>query len=69
MHSIKINLDVVLNKKGMTLNELSEKTGVSIANLSNLKNNRIVSVRFSTLDKICKSLECQPADILKYEDD
>ena len=69
MHSIKINLDVVLNKRGMTLNELSEKTGVSIANLSNLKNNRIVSVRFSTLDKICKSLECQPADILKYEDD
>ncbi len=69
MHSIKINLDVVLNKRGMTLNELSEKTGVSIANLSNLKNNRVVSVRFSTLDKICKSLECQPADILKYEDD
>lgn len=69
MHSIKINLDVVLNKRGMTLNELSEKTGVSIANLSNLKNNRFVSVRFSTLGRICKALECQPADILKYEDD
>ncbi|ADY38245.1 transcriptional regulator, XRE family (plasmid) [Phocaeicola salanitronis DSM 18170] len=69
MHSIKINLDVVLNKRGMTLNELSEKTGVSIANLSNLKNNRVVSVRFSTLGRICKALECQPADILKYEDD
>lgn len=69
MHSIKINLDVVLNKRGMTLKELSEKTGVSIANLSNLKNNRVVSVRFSMLDKICKSLECQPDDILKYEDD
>ena len=69
MHSIKINLDAVLNKRGMTLKELSEKTGVSIANLSNLKNNRVVSVRFSMLDKICKSLECQPADILKYEDD
>lgn len=69
MHSIKINLDVVLNKRGMTLNELSEKTGVSIANLSNQKNNRVVSVRFSTLGRICKALECQPADILKYEDD
>ena len=69
MHSIKINLDVVLNKRRMTLNELSEKTGVSIANLSNLKNNRVVSVRFSTLGRICKALECQPADILKYEDD
>lgn len=63
MHSIKINLDVVLNKRGMMLNELLGKTGVSIANLSNLRNNRVVSVRFSTLDKICKSLECQPADI------
>lgn len=69
MHSIKINLDAVLNKRGMTLKELSEKTGVSIANLSNLKNNRVVSVRFSTLGRICKALECQPADILKYEDD
>ena len=54
MHSIKINLDVVLNKRGMTLNELSEKTGVSIANLSNLKNNRVVSVRFSTLGESVK---------------
>jgi hypothetical protein len=63
MHSIKINLDVVLNKRGMMLNELLGKIGVSIANLSNLRNNRVVSVRFSTLDKICKSLECQPADI------
>lgn len=63
MHSIKINLDVVLNKRGMMLNELLGKTGVSIANLSNLRNNRVVSVRFSTLDKICKSLECQSADI------
>jgi putative transcriptional regulator len=69
MHSIKINLDVVLNKRGMTLNELSEKTGVSIANLSNLKNNRVVSISLSTLGRICKALECQPADILKYEDD
>lgn len=69
MHSIKINLNVVLNKRGMTLNELSEKTGVSIANLSNLKNNRVVSVSLSTLGRICKALECQPADILKYEDD
>lgn len=63
MHSIKINLDVVLNKRGMMLNELLGKIGVSIANLSNLRDNRVVSVRFSTLDKICKSLECQPADI------
>lgn len=45
------------------MNELLGKIGVSIANLSNLRNNRVVSVRFSTLDKICKSLECQPADI------
>lgn len=55
MYSIKIKLDVVLGYKGMTLKELSEKTGLTISNLSNIKNNRIASIRFSTLENYVKS--------------
>ena len=53
MCSIKIKLDVVLRHKGVTLKELSEKTGLTISNLSNIKNNRIACIRFSTLEKLC----------------
>lgn len=53
--------------RNITLTELSEKTGLNISNLSNIKNNRITSIRFSTLEKLCKVLDCQPCDILVYE--
>lgn len=66
MYSIKIKLDVVLGYKGMTLKELSEKTGLTISNLSNIKNNRIASIRFSIMEKLCKVLSCQPYDLLEY---
>lgn len=53
----------------MSLNELSEKVGISNVNLSNLKTGKVKAIRFSTLDAICKALECQPGDILEYQDD
>ncbi len=65
--SIVINLDEIMKAKGYTLTELSEKVGISLVNLSNIKTGKISSMRFSTLDEICKTLECQPGDILKYE--
>ena len=64
--SIVINLDVVLAKRKMSLTELSEKVGVTIANLSILKKGKAKAVRFSTLEAICKALDCQPGDILEY---
>lgn len=63
---IIINLDVMMAKRKMSLNELSEKVGISLANLSILKNNHAKAVRLSTLDALCKALDCQPADILEY---
>jgi putative transcriptional regulator len=63
---IVVNLDVVMAKRKIPLNELSDRVGITIANLSILKNNRAKAVRFSTLDAICKVLECQPSDILEY---
>lgn len=63
---IVINLDVMMAKKKMSLGELSERVGITLANLSILKNNRAKAIRFSTLDAICKALECQPSDILEY---
>jgi len=63
---IVINLDVVMAKRKMSLNELSEAVGITLANLSILKNNHAKAVRFSTLDAICKALDCQPCDILEY---
>ncbi len=61
-----VNLDVMMAKRKMSLNELSEKTGITLANLSILKNNKAKAIRFSTLELICKVLNCQPSDILEY---
>ncbi len=63
---IVINLDVMMAKRKMSLNELSEKVGITLANLSILKNSKAKAVRLSTLDAICKVLDCQPGDILEY---
>lgn len=64
--AIIVNLDVMLAKRKMSLSELSEKVGITLANLSILKTNKAKAIRFSTLDLICKALECQPSDILQY---
>jgi putative transcriptional regulator len=61
---IIVNLDVMMAKRKMSLNELSEKVGLTLANLSILKTGK--AVRFSTLEAVCKALDCQPADILEY---
>ena len=66
---IRINLDVVLAKKKMSVTELSEKVGITMANISILKNGKAKAIRFTTLDKICEGLECQPGDILEYIND
>lgn len=63
---ILINLDVMMARRKMSLGELSERVGITLANLSILKNNRAKAVRFSTLDAICRALDCQPSDILEY---
>ena len=63
---IVINLDVMMAKRKMSLGELSERVGISLANLSILKNNHAKAVRFSTLDALCRALDCQPSDILEY---
>lgn len=66
---ITINLDVIMAKRKMSLNELSEKVGITLANLSILKNNKAKAIRFSTLDAICAALECKVEDILEYTED
>lgn len=63
---IIVNLDVMMARRKMSLGELSERVGITLANLSILKNNRAKAVRFSTLDAICKALDCQPSDILEF---
>jgi putative transcriptional regulator len=63
---IRINLDVMLAKRKMNLTELSERVGLTMANLSILKTGKAKAIRFSTLEEICKALECQPGDILEY---
>lgn len=63
---IIVNLDVMLAKRKMSVTELSEKVGITMANISNLKTGKAKAVRFSTLDAICKALDCQPGDILEY---
>lgn len=65
--AIIIRLDRVLADRKMQLSELSERVGVSVSNLSNLKTGKVRAIRFSTLDKICEILECQPGDILEYD--
>lgn len=64
--AIIINLDVVLAKRKMSVTELSEKVGITMANISILKNGKAKAIRFSTLEEICKALDCQPGDILEY---
>ena len=63
---IIVNLDVMLAKRTMSMNELSEKVGITLANLSVLKNNTGKAVRFSTLEALCEVLECQPGELLEY---
>lgn len=65
---IIVNLDVMMAKRKMSLNELSEKVDITLSNLSILKTGKAKAVRFSTLEAICKALDCQPADILEYRD-
>lgn len=65
-HAIEVNLDRLLEARGMTLTELSHRVGVSIVNLSILKNGRAKAIRFSTLTRLCEVLECQPGDLLGY---
>ncbi len=67
--AIKINLDVVLAKAKMSSGELAERIGITQANLSILKTGKAKAVRFSTLEAICRELNCQPGDILEYEED
>ena len=66
---IIVNLDVMMAKRKMSLNELSERVGITLANLSILKTGKAKAVRFSTLDAICKVLDCTPGDILEYRND
>ena len=67
--AIIVNLDVMMAKRKMSLGELSQKVDVTMANLSILKNNKARAVRFSTLEAICKALDCQPGDILEFVPD
>ena len=67
--AIKVNLDVLMAQKKKGLTELAKEVDITLANLSILKNNKAKVVRFSTLESICKALDCQPGDILIYEDE
>ena len=67
--AIVVRLDVMLAKRKMSLSELSERVGITIANLSVLKTGKAKAVRFSTLDAICRELECQPGDLIEYQPD
>lgn len=67
--AIIVNLDVMLAKRKMQLNELSERVGITVSNLSNLKTGKARAIRFSTLEAICEALDCQPGDILEYRPD
>ncbi len=64
---IIINLDIMLAKRKMSVTELAEKVGITMANISILKNGKARAIRFSTLEAICKALDCQPGDILEYQ--
>ena len=64
--AIVVNLDVMMAKRKMSLNELSEKVDLTLSNLSILKTGKAKAIRFSTLEAICKALDCQPGDILEY---
>ena len=66
---IRIDLDVMLARRKMSMTELSSRVGITMANLSVLKNGKAKAIRFSTLEAICRALDCQPGDILIYEKD
>ena len=66
---IRINLDVMMAKRKMSLNELAEKVGITQANLSILKNEKAKAIRLSTLEKLCEVLQCQPGDLIEYIND
>ncbi|MCR4341764.1 MAG: helix-turn-helix transcriptional regulator [Gemmatimonadaceae bacterium] len=65
--AIQVTLDRLLQERGMTLTELSERMGITLANLSVLKTNKARAIRFSTLEALCRELECQPGDLLAYD--
>jgi putative transcriptional regulator len=67
--AIVINIDVMLAKRKMSVTELTEKVGITMANISILKNGKAKAVRLSTLEAICRALDCQPGDILEYRND
>ncbi len=67
--AIVVNLDVVMAKRKISLNELSEKVGLTLSNLSILKTGKAKAIRFNTLEAICNALDCQPGDILEYVED
>ena len=67
--AVIVNIDVMLAKRKMSVTELSEKVGITMANLSILKNGKAKAIRFSTLEAICRALECQPGDILEYREE
>ena len=66
---IVVNIDVMLARRKMSAGELAEKVGITPANLSILKNNKAKAIRFSTLEALCRALDCKPADLLGYTDD
>ena len=66
--AIRIDLDVMLARRKMSMTELSSRVGITMANLSVLKNGKAKAIRFSTLEAICKALDCQPGDLLVYEE-
>jgi putative transcriptional regulator len=66
--TIRVNLDILLVQRGMTLSTLADRVGMSLSNLSILKTNKARAIRFSTLEAICRELDCQPGDLLVRED-
>jgi putative transcriptional regulator len=68
-HAISVHLDHLLEERGITLTELADRVGITVVNLSILKNGRAKAIRFSTLTRLCTELNCQPADLLTYEPD
>jgi putative transcriptional regulator len=67
--AIQVRLDRVLEQRGMSLTELSERIGITLANLSILKTNKARAIRFSTLEALCRELDCQPGDIIVYDEE
>ena len=68
VHSIQVHLDKLLADRGMTLTGLAEHTGITVVNLSILKNGRARAIRFTTLTRLCEALRCQPGELLSYEE-